>query len=141
MAQETVAPPGASAIDEYLETIPTTDGDRPSRTVGGEGDSSSGGALTARQRRALDGLGADGKQAARLADAVGSPAKRPDGEKQPGRFSADSLAGADEGRSPLGAIGSALGGGGAGFGAALPVILVLSALGAAYLGIRRRNTA
>ncbi|MCW2992353.1 MAG: hypothetical protein JWM73_2947, partial [Solirubrobacterales bacterium] len=64
-AQGVLTPPGASGVDEYSETIPSADGNR---TIGAGGDHH---ALTSRQRRALEQLGPDGKQAAALADATG----------------------------------------------------------------------
>src|SRR3954451_23629522 len=71
-AQGTIAPPGASGVDEYLETVPTDAGNQPLN-----GRKPSGHALTRKQVAALARLGPDGKAAAVLADSTGP--SRPSG--------------------------------------------------------------
>src|SRR4051794_19430184 len=68
-AQQQVAPPGVSGVDEYLETVPSADGNR---RVPRSGAKSQSGALNRRTRRRLNALGDDGKSAAALAEA-GAP--------------------------------------------------------------------
>lgn len=128
--QQTLAPPGASGVDEYLETIPTAEGNRPS------GGSAPGHSLSAPQRRALAKLGPDGARAAAVADLTGSPLPaRSHGERPPQVPAAH----AD---SPfLGTVVRALGGGGGGVGGVLPAVLLVSLLAFAVLGLRRRGAA
>src|SRR3954469_20037156 len=74
--QPGLAPPGASAIDEYVESIPTAGGDKPTRSLDRKSS-----ALTPKQQRALGRLGEDGKRAAALAAAVGPRAAPARGSK------------------------------------------------------------
>jgi hypothetical protein len=71
-APKTNAPPGNSAIDQYLETVPDAGGASPPRPPAGGG--SSAGALTAAQRARLDRLGPDGRTLVAAVDAT-SPAR------------------------------------------------------------------
>ena len=66
-AQKTNAPPGNSAIDEYLETVPTASGNRPPNAPGARQHSST---LTGAQRRQLEQSGTEGKQLEALVDAT-----------------------------------------------------------------------
>lgn len=143
MAQEqlTNAPPGNSAIDEYLETVPGATGDQRPRQGGGGGESGNrgsgeGGAavLTPANRKRLESLGADGKA---LADAVEATA--PPAAAKPPQRTID-IDGA-EGRSPISAVlDAATGQDGGGMGFMLPVILVSSLLGViALVALRRRS--
>src|SRR4051794_20279560 len=65
LAQRSVAPPGNSAIDEYLETVPGVSGNR--QLTGNPAGRGPG--LPAAARRRLEALGAQGALAARLFDA------------------------------------------------------------------------
>src|SRR5690349_18670425 len=87
--QETNAPPGNSAIDEYLETVPNDRGNARPRAPGGNQSNS---ALTKQQRARLERLGPDGKT---LADAVEATAPTTHGSPK----NAEPPAGS--GRSPL----------------------------------------
>ena len=126
---QTNAPPGNSAIDEYLETVPGASGNTRPRPPGQGGSS----VLPAAERARLERLGADGKA---LADAVEAtaPAKR-------AAVAPDPLEGA--GRSPARGLLDAVGGndGGNGMGVLLPAILVAALLGAIGLGLLRRRSA
>jgi hypothetical protein len=131
---QTNAPPGNSAIDEYLETIPSASGSvRPRGPGGGSG------ALTPALRRRLDRLGPDGQTLARLVAST-SPAAP---EVAPARREVAEATSAS--RSPAGAlIAAATGqGDGGGLGPVLPAILLASlvAAGAAVVvRARRRDT-
>jgi hypothetical protein len=127
-AQETNAPPGNSGIDEYLETVPSASGNRPTgRVVGGPPARR---ALPERAARALRGRGRDGRALERLVRETAPPRAGPDRARR-GRPGASEPAGAG-GDSPLRSVVRAVTGddSGGGMGAALPAIL-LGALAAA----------
>jgi hypothetical protein len=132
MAQQgpTNAPPGNSAIDEYLETVPSATGDHVPRPPGSHGGSS---VLTAAQRARLEKLGPDGKTLVNAIDATAPPPGKP-GEK----IDLNNV----HGRSPVSAILEAVVGtdGDAGMGFMLPVILLASLLGVIALVIVRRRS-
>lgn len=129
---QTNAPPGNSAIDEYLETIPAASGDRrPRPPAAGTG---SGSALTPGQRARLERLGPDGEQLAAVVDAT-SP------KREPERAIAPPVA---EGRSPLsGALEAATGADSdaGGMGVLLPLLLLGTLLGVIALVVVRRRSA
>jgi hypothetical protein len=132
-AQEpsTNAPPGNSAIDEYLETVPGATGNqRPRAPAGG----SAAGALTPAQRARLQRLGSDGRILVGVVDAT-SPA-RTSTRKRP------TVPAAAHGRSPLGEVIDAAAGrdGGAGMGVVLPAILLASLLVVVALVVARRRS-
>ena len=128
---QTNAPPGNSAIDEYLETVPGATGNRRPST----GAASTTSALTAAQRARLERLGPDGKTLAAAVDATAPPrATLHPSTAEPS---------AVRGRSPLAevldaATGSSAAGGG--MGAALPAILLASLLGVIALVVLRRRS-
>jgi hypothetical protein len=130
---QTNAPPGNSAIDEYLETVPGATGNQ--RPSAGGGAAGGGGGLSDAQRARLDRLGPDGRTLAAAVDAT-SPARATlkKGTATPA---------AVQGRSPLGevldaATGSSSDGGGMGF--VLPAILLGSLLGVIALVVIRRRS-
>jgi hypothetical protein len=128
---QTNAPPGNSAIDEYLETVPGATGDqRPGTPAAGAGG---GGVLPPAERARLEKLGPDGKALADAVDATAPPAAKP-GEKI--------LSGSAEGGSPVSAVLEAVTGsdGGGGMGVLLPVILLASLLGVIALAVLRRRS-
>jgi hypothetical protein len=134
-APKTNAPPGNSAIDQYLETVPDASGagsPRPPSAGGG----SSAGALTAAQRARLNRLGPDGRTLVAAVDAT-SPARSTasgSGTKAP-------LA-AVRGRSPIGQVLDAtVGRDDGGMGVLLPAILLASLLGFVALAVMRRRSA
>jgi hypothetical protein len=124
---EKLAPPGNSAIGQYLEVVPTAGGGRPTGSVQSGGGS---GALSPSTQRTFDRDGAAGRAAAALAKATApSAAKR-----------GKSAAGAGgSGSSPLStllksATGSTPGGG---LGPWLPAILIVAAVGGGALAVGR----
>ena len=138
---QTNAPPGNSAIDEYLETVPGTTGDSQPRPPG----QAPSGVLTPEQREQLNQLGADGRAVQRVVDATApAPGRRAAGEGQAAvaakHAESDLPPGDDKSRSALNAtIAAALGpNDGGGLGILLPVILVASLVGTVALSIRRR---
>jgi len=129
---QTNAPPGNSAIDEYLETIPGATGNqRPRQPAAGGGSAS--GVLTKAQRARLERLGPDGTV---LADAVDATAPAPTAPKS----TAAPLSG--DGRSPLSEVLDAAAGrdGGGGMGILLPAILLATLLGVIALVVMRRRS-
>lgn len=130
IAQEplTNAPPGNSAIDEYLETVPGATGNQRPRRPGAGGT-----VLTPAERKRLEALGPDGKVLADAVDATAPPRAKPAQKID--------VEGA-EGRSPITAVLDAATGqdGGEGMGFMLPVILLASLLGVIVLAVLRRRS-
>ncbi len=135
-AQQTNAPPGNSAVDEYLETVPSATGSSRPRTPGSGGTSNGG--LTAAQRTQLERRGPDGKA---LADAI--DATSPDRSTGAGSTSSTGSVSSAEGRSPISEVFDVAAGrdGGAGMGVLLPAILLASLLGFVALVVMRRRSA
>jgi hypothetical protein len=145
---KTVAPPGNSGVSQYLETIPTAQGGRPSATVNSGGNASGGqGALSAATERAFAKQGAIGVQAAALVNAT---APSPAGSRSSHKGTATLAPSASQGPPPSGGIGDsaassvakALTGSssGSGLGWLLPAILAsLAIAGGAVALIRRRR--
>jgi hypothetical protein len=127
------APPGNSAIDEYLETVPDVSGNGIPRPRPEDDD---GGPLTAAQRDRLERLGADGRTLATIVEST-SPARKKQRAKPPTAVVAPPDA---KGRSPVDAVlGAAEGDGG--MGLLLPAILLLSLVGVIALALLRRRSA
>lgn len=126
--QETNAPPGNSAIDEYLETVPNATGNARPRS----GDSPNA-LLTPTERARLERLGPDGKVLADAVDVTGPKRERSSSKSEP--LTA-------QGRSPLGEVLDAATGddGGTGMGAVLPAILLAALLGAIAIVVARRRS-
>ena len=150
-AQGQIAPPGNGGVDEYLETLPQAEGNRPT-----DRNRRSSGGLTPRARRQLGALGEDGRAAAALAEATapgrdGSVEARGPGQGTgEGQDSAGKNRGpggegrepADEGGSALGTLLSRLLGGDSnpgGTGALLPLLVVGTLAGAIALAVLRRR--
>jgi hypothetical protein len=129
-SQQTNAPPGNSAIDEYLETVPSATGNQRPGAAGPAG--SGGGGLTPAQRAKLDRLGPDGKALANAVDATAPPTATKTSRQ------IDS----ENGRSPISAVFDAATGsnGGGGMGIVLPIILLASLLGVIALVVLRRRS-
>jgi hypothetical protein len=135
----TNAPPGNSAIDEYLETVPSATGDQRPGTPG-----AGGGVLAPAQRQRLERLGPDGRA---LANAVDATATAPPRKAMPvppaveGR-SPLPVPPAVDGRSPLSAVVVAAAGhdDGGGMGLVLPAILLATLLGVIALVVLRRRS-
>jgi len=132
--QQTNAPAGNSAIDEYIETVPGANG----AVVPGSRATKGGGApaLKPSARARLERLGDDGKALAAAVDAT-SPATS---DRTRARTPVPAAA---EARTPLRAVldGAAGDGAGGGMGALLPAILLASLLGAIALVVARRHAA
>jgi len=148
-----LAPPGNSAISQYLEVVPTGTGASAPRPPG-----TSGGILTTHQRSQLDRYGAPGQALAALVDATAPPpvsvssAARArfrsavDAARTP--IGASMLAPRASGSSPLDGrsaaspvsliLDAALGGGGGGLGFVLPAFILATAVGVGAGLIRRR---
>lgn len=158
--QRTIAPPGNSGVNQYVEVVPTAGGGRPSGTIpGGEtGGSDHSGTLSPGTRRALARGGLDGRGVAALATATAptaagssgsGPSRGSDGRGSHGHGSAAGKAGnpvpasAGSSMSPLVTLGRAITGASTpgGLGPLLPVILAVIAVGGAALALRRRRDA
>jgi len=129
---QTNAPPGNSAIDEYLETVPGATGNRRPTPPGSGGGAAT---LPPAERARLERLGPDGKALADVVDATSPP--RAASQK---RTVEPTVA---EGRSPVGEVFDAITGNddGGGMGALLPAILLASLLGVIALVVMRRRSA
>ena len=142
-AQETNAPPGNSGVDEYLESVPSATGDRPTGgSVNGKPRP-----LTPREREAVKDAGADAQALERAVSATKpdartrSPANDGD-DGGDGGTAAQGGEAADgdraKGRSPVSAvIRATTGADGDGLGLLLPAILLGALLGAlGVVGVR-----
>ena len=154
-----VAPPGNSGVHQYVETLPTANGNRPTSTlpsaghqptgpvVGGpEGGSGAGGgsglgggqatpAIPPGAQRALSAKGPTGRAAARLLQETAA-ATPPHRQIQAATAGAS---GASAARSVAGAL---LGSGSAGgLGPLLPVVLIVAAVVLGAIAILRRRHA
>lgn len=129
-APQTNAPPGNSAVDEYLETVPNASGDAQPRTPAQGG--AAGSALSPAERARLERLGPDGTTLADAVDAT-APAKTPAAQ---GRPDLDATGGSPA-RELLDAVAGDDGGGG--MGLALPAILIAALLAAITLVLLRRR--
>jgi hypothetical protein len=142
---QTNAPPGNSAIDEYLETVPGAAGNARPRPPGQSGGA---GALTPAQRARLERLGPDGKSLANTVDATSpvpprkAPKKAlPKNGKPVAR--GEKAVPKSDGRSPVGEVAGTLTGsdGGNGMGFVLPAILLAALLAVIVLVLLRRRAA
>lgn len=147
-SQQTNAPPGNSAIDEYLETVPGPSGNtrpRPpgQRGGGSAGRSGGGGALTPAQRARLERLGPDGRTLAAAVDATSPAPPSNTSKNEISRPKSDGPLGESDGRSPLAEVLGTVTGSddGNGMGVVLPAILVASLLAAVLLVLLRRRAA
>ena len=137
----TIAPPGDSAVSQYVESVPTDGGQRPTSSLG-----SQPGALSPSQRATLDHAGANGKTLAAVVNAT-SPAT---GSGHSGSGAAAAGNGAGSGflpgaisgrgaRSPVSSVLAAATGGGGGMGILLPVLLTAVALSVLCVVLLRRR--
>lgn len=129
----TNAPPGNSAIDEYLETVPGASGAQRPRAPSQAGG---GSVLTPTQRAQLERRGPDGRA---LADAVEATAPSAAAAPAP---EADGIGAAEgEGRSPGSGVLDAVAGddGDGGMGLLLPAVLVAALLATITLTLLRRR--
>jgi hypothetical protein len=152
---KTLAPPGLSAVSEYVETIPTPCGALPTGTVTPGGGAST---IPSAAARTLARSGPDGTAVRSLVAATGPGAttarahggsvhghRRRSGAAGPGAGGGEAGGGGGVGGSgsPLAAVLKALSGtgpgSGAGLGAALPAILLAGAVAAVALLLARRR--
>lgn len=136
-----VAPPGNSAIDEYVESVPSASGNHPTKPGGGQPAG-----LSKSSTAALSKLGKDGKAVEQLVAGTGGAVTKPSQGAKATKTPAGPTIVADSGRSPLAATAHAVltssHSDGGGMGILLPAILgaaVLAAIAAVVL--RRRRSA
>jgi hypothetical protein len=140
--QQQVAPPGNSAIDQYLETVPGADGNTPLDQNAGAPGAARGGSpgLSPAAKRELESLGPEGKAASRLYDASlrGQPAPTAAARSA---AQADPVRRADDGDSGVPAVldGILADDLDAGMGALLPLLLAGSLVAAIAAGALRRR--
>lgn len=155
LAQDTQAPPGLSAADEYLETVPGAggngtvgDGRRPNADDPKVAAATKS-ALPAATVKALAGAGASGQDAAALAGRTapaaprnGSSSTGSPGNGSPGNPSPRILPDASKSGGPLASVGRIVtGSGGDGMGVLFPLLLIAGALAVAGTALwRRRST-
>src|SRR3954454_1404545 len=131
--QGSVAPPGNSGIDEYLETVPAAGGNH--RPGAGHG------ALSPAAKKALDALGANGRAAAAASDAT-APVQAKGGSGQKTQLPDSEVKIREPSGSPFAALGRALTGSNdqGGLGAWLPILLALTAAGFLAAAVVRRRS-
>jgi len=145
---KTIAPPGVSAVSQYVEVVPSAGGGRPSSTVHisqggavGRGSSpASGSSVSGSTVRAMNHLGRSGAAAAALAGATAPSSAARNGSSA---LDESRVATADAAGAPASALLKALTGSsaGGGLGLVLPLILVGSLLLAAAAAlVKRRRT-
>ena len=154
---KTVAPPGDSGLNQYLEVVPTAQGPTP---PGGGGPGGGGrSALTATQQRQLNALGPGGRTLAAVVEATAPQSLGVPEANRAASPSAGAAGGAGgagpgvvdapaaklpsvSGSSPASLIlGAAVGRGGGGIGLWLPAFMLASLAGVmALVVVRRRRT-
>jgi hypothetical protein len=143
-AADTVAPPGNSGVDQYMEVVPSAQGPSAPGTQRH--------ALSSDAQRQLQSHGAEGRRLARIvnttAPATPATTRRPQSNrnrKDPagGHPAAGPPARVPRGDSPLASVAKALGdgSGSGGMGAVLPLLLVVSTGVLAALALWRRRSA
>jgi hypothetical protein len=150
----TIAPPGNSAVTQYLETVPTDQGQSPPSTPGSpQGQNQGDGTLSASQTHQLDSLGSHGRTLVAVVNAT-SPAPAHPAERRGGNGPGQGAphptarhrgsAGVDPGLEPRGSgspfsslVSAAIGHGGGGIGIATLALIVCAALIGAWRGTRR----
>jgi hypothetical protein len=153
----TYAPPGNSGVNQYVESVPTAGGKKPANSVHAGGGSGGGGggsssSIPASTQQQFARQGAAGRAAIALAQATapsGGSASARTGRHGSGRSGNGATTGsASPGTAPRTAAGfspvSSLlktftGSTAGGLGALLPIILVVSAVGAMAMAIFRRR--
>jgi hypothetical protein len=122
------APPGNSGVDEYTEVVPDGGGARPpSRRDRGR-------VLSGQERQKLAAQGSQGRQAARLAELTGEPARKPRNSSgsQSARLAATESKSGDSG------LVAAIKRLGAGVG--LPILLLVVLGGGLLVAVLRRRS-
>jgi hypothetical protein len=126
------APPGNSSVDEYSESVPGPDGDRPVPREGPVFPGPSGPVGGAAGSRALRSLGADGRAVERFASHTGPRSALA------GRGSR-TLPAADGRSLPEQILDALTGSGQGGMGAMLPLLLLAAAVATLLVARRRRR--
>lgn len=138
-SRQLLAPSGNAVLNQYLETVPSAGGGRPSNQVqqslgsaGGAAGSADGLLVSASTARRLRTLGRNGSATLALAEATASGARSPSHDSSEAAAAGSRLA-------VVAAVAS--GSGSSGIGAVLPVALILSAAAAVIVvsGLRRRD--
>ena len=132
-APQSNAPPGNSAVDEYLETVPGASGNQRPRKPTPAGTAE--GVLSAAQRARLERLGPEGKTLADAVDAT-APAKRAPESKPQSKPELETTGGSPA-RELLDAVAGDDGGGG--MGLLLPAIMIAALLAAIAIVLLRRR--
>lgn len=123
-AQQFNAPPGNSGVDEYLESVPGAEGNRPTNR------DTERSPLAPGARSDLERQGADGRAAAELAESEGDKKSVPAGALPRGAGDSGGVAGT---------LGRATTGSAEGMGIWLPILLAVSAIGALIAVLLRRR--
>jgi hypothetical protein len=128
-AQQTIAPPGNSGVEQYLETVPTAAGNA-APALGKTRK------LPAPVRRQLAQHGNDGRQLSQLV-ATTSPSRSRHRHAAERPSSPIAVEGHPSLRSAAGALGAGSDSGG--MGIVLPVLLLASVAGISAIAVRRRR--
>ena len=137
--RRTLAPPGNSAVSQYVESIPTASGSRPVSSLnsgGGSGGPGAAGGLSSGTSRSLAGNGRAGAGVLNLVRST-APTHRASNPSWGGAFLHK------QGVSPVTSVLRALTGSSSsgGLGILLPIILVTALVGAGGLALLRRRLA
>ena len=139
---ETIAPPGNSGVDQYMEVVPSAKGPAAPGTPQA--------ALSSAVQRRLQSQGAEGRQLEQIVKATaparpttGSRPKREATGPAAAHSAADRPAPVPRGDAPLASVAKAIGdgSGSGGMGSALPLLLVVSTTVLAGLALWRRRSA
>lgn len=130
--EETVAPPGNSALDEYLQTVPGSSGDKRLGRPRAE--------LSPAARGRLERRGENGRALADIVD--GTSERQSESQAQPQRRRPAAVTAGVAGSPPPRAVADAATGGvdGDGLGILLPGLLLVSALGILTTVVLRRRS-
>lgn len=134
VAQQTLAPPGNSGVQQYLETVPGASGNHPVKPGGKP-------VLPARVRRQLQSRGSDAKNLEALVNATAPQSAQQTSKPSTSSKSAAPTAGAERGDSGVEAFRRAVteSGDAGGMGILLPIVLGASTLLLALAAVLRRR--
>jgi hypothetical protein len=138
-AADTIAPPGNSGVDQYMEVVPSAKGPSAPGTQQR--------ALSSTVQRKLQSHGAEGRQLAQIvkttAPAQPATTKRSQPKRGATHQAASRPAPVPRGASPLASVAKAIGdgSGSGGMGPVLPLLLVVSTTVLAAVALWRRRSA
>ena len=143
-AADTVAPPGNSGVDQYMEVVPSAKGPAAPGTQGH--------ALSSTVQRKLQSQGPEGRRLARIVNTTAPARPATTKPARPARkaaipavkhAAADRPAPLPRGDSPLASVAKAVGdgSGSGGMGALLPLLLIVSTTVLAAVALWRRRSA